>query len=80
MSRYEITDDMLVGVVADTAAVRASGRLTRIKVHSRNQKALARLLEVESGAETDPWPTSTRRASTTTLRPRGFNSFTSSVG
>jgi uncharacterized protein (TIGR02996 family) len=54
MSRYEITDDALVGVVAATAAVRASGRLRRVTVHSRNRAAFARLLKAESGEETDP--------------------------
>jgi uncharacterized protein (TIGR02996 family) len=53
VSMSALTDELLVGVVADTAAARATGRLSRLTVHSRNRKELTKLLRAERGEEID---------------------------
>jgi hypothetical protein len=44
VSRYALSDELLVAVVDETAEARATGRLARVKVHKRNQKAFERLV------------------------------------
>lgn len=53
ISTYPLRDETFVGVVADTAEARATGRLSRLKVHSHNRKELAQLLRVEQGKAID---------------------------
>ena len=51
LSRYPFGDEWLVRIVSDTAKARATGRLTRVKVHSTNRKAFEQLVRMQQGEE-----------------------------
>jgi uncharacterized protein (TIGR02996 family) len=68
------SESALVALVTGTADARANGRLARIKVHTRNQKAFEQLLKVERG-ETDAGPPGARdlQRSYNGLTPQSFD-------
>jgi len=52
-SSMALSDELYLGLVADTADARATGRLARVKVHSTNRKAFARVLRAQQGETID---------------------------
>jgi uncharacterized protein (TIGR02996 family) len=53
VSRYALSDELLLAVAGETAEARASGRLARVKVHGRNRQAFERLVRAEHGEAVD---------------------------
>lgn len=53
VSSFSLNDERLLGLAADTAAARATGRLARVNVHSSNRKAFAGVMRVQQGESLD---------------------------
>lgn len=51
VSAFPMHEDTMVGLVANTAAARATGRLARVIVHRNSQKAFDQLVRAEAGDE-----------------------------